>query len=211
MFDERQRVADERKAAREAQNGALHKGARVFCALCMLCVLRQSHGMALHGSFCRRLASALAVHRRTSFHWVPLLRPSPAPVCLLAGTPAQREWAAQLLQQGQTKAELPALADGRAILMPHTSLENTLISQPQASLKASSGFLFWCWCCVLAVRSGRMPGPYQLLFVQAQPHIVLLVATIAPSYSPLCTNNPHLLTPLAGARNLHDYVFGATP
>lgn len=73
----------------------------------------------------------------------------------------------------------------------------------------------WSPSWVLVLRPGcslrQNARTHQLSFVQTQPHIVLLVATIAPSYSPFCTNNPHLLAPLAGARNLHGHVFGSTP
>lgn len=54
------------------------------------------------------------------------------PGVLIAGAAVDvRQRAQKLLAEARSTVDLPALAAGDAVLMPHTSLSNTFICQPQ--------------------------------------------------------------------------------
>jgi hypothetical protein len=128
-FEQRQRIADTRRQARQAvQQAGEPAGERGW-------------GPAAHPS--AQLARELMLRACAAAALRALTRP-----CLphAAGTPEDDPVAA-LLQQARAAADLPALAPPDALLMSATSLENTFTCQPQQRNmhgRIFGGFLMRC-------------------------------------------------------------------
>ena len=138
QFEERQAVADARKAARNVSASAQPEGEQLL-DWPMLAAQVQSTGSLGHPNMIPKLPVLNEQAATMCCPWDKSTRHQGLPgfVCGAdlqqcdSGTDAKQKWAEQLLGEARAMIDMPSLTSGNAMLMRDTAMQNTFVCQPQ--------------------------------------------------------------------------------
>lgn len=145
LFEERQQVADARRAARNASAAGQQDGNSLPGLLCAwFSRICPRHGTPKTTVIARFSAFLLpCIHK-----YVAILQSSASKrivlvvqacrtaswdcsLCNTADTAAKRKWADELLAEARAMTDMPSLTSGNAMLIHDTAMQNTFVCQPQ--------------------------------------------------------------------------------